>query len=211
MISVVVCDDHHVIRAGVIKLLDEVGTCRVIGEAAQGDELFLLFHEGKIPDVVILDIHMPPGLSGYDVVRRMRKDFKSVKIIVFSNYADPRAVEGMLSIGASGFISKGVSLKLLEKAITEVSNDQLYVGLSRTDDLQATKTQTEEFGIETLTKRELEVARLMCTDKTYKEMAEQLHISPNTIDNIRERVFRKTGAKNRSAVIIMLVKTGLFN
>lgn len=105
-VSIIICDDHHLAREGIIKIINEFKNCTIIGEVSQGDELFSVFRAEKIPDIVLLNIHMPPGISRYDVVKRIRKEFKTVKIIILSIYKDLRVMEGILSIGAVGFISK---------------------------------------------------------------------------------------------------------
>lgn len=101
----------------------------------------------------------------------------------------------------------------LQNAITNVLKGELFFDFSEKIKINATVSHSDFgiSGIESLTKRELQVARHMCSKKSYKEIAKILNISPNTIDNIRERVFKKMKVKNRSAVIMLLMQTGLLN
>lgn len=213
MIKVMVCDDHQLLREGVIKIINTFTNCKVIAEASQGEEAINLIETGNKPDILLLDIHMPPGMNGYEVVKHLQGKYNFIKVIGFSAYNDIKAIIGMASGGAKGFISKAISKEMLEKAIKQVSKGFIFFEPELTAELFSLNESNlyKKKGIHSLTMREFEVARLMASDKPYKQIAEELSISTSTLENIRIRIFEKSGAKTRTEVALFMIKTGLIN
>jgi DNA-binding NarL/FixJ family response regulator len=208
MIKLVICDDHQMFADGLEKLIHGINNCKIIGRATQGADLIQMIKKNIKPDIVLLDIHMPPGLNGYSVVKYCKEHFPGIKFIALSVFNDNEAVSGMIKSGADGFLWKGMSKEILERAITEVAAGKPFFDLQKTS--SARKRLNQNGGVQSLTERELEAAKLMCTDKPYKQIAKELEISPNTIENIRVRIFKKLGAKTRTDVALFMTKTGMY-
>jgi two-component system response regulator NreC len=211
MVKLAICDDHPLFNDGLLKIVQEITNCEVISRAFQGAELIEKIRNKKVPDVVLLDIHMPPGINGYHVVKYCKEHFPSIKFIALTFFSDSEAILGMIKVGASGFISKGASKEILAKAINEVSKGNFFLDPNIDKSLlpATLPSDSHKHGIESLTLRELEVAKLMCTDKPYKQIALELKISVNTVENIRIRIFKKIGAKTRTEAALFFSKTGL--
>jgi two-component system invasion response regulator UvrY len=202
MTKIVICDDHQLFRDGLAKLVQTIKTCEVVATTDQGSTLLKMLANGLAPDIILVDIHMPPGLNGYEVVRFCKQHYPDIKFIAISFFDDPKAIKNMMNAGAKAFISKSCSGEDLQRAIFAVAENNYFLNLEA-------DAGVETSNVATLTSRELETARLMCTDKPYKQIARDLKISPNTIENIRIRLFKKIGAKTRTELAIILQKTGL--
>ena len=210
MIRIIVCDDHKLVRDGIVSFINQFSNCTVIGQACQGSELVSILNAGLCPDLILLDISMPPGISGYEVVKIIKKSHPTVKILILSGYFDINAIAAMKYMGASGFISKDIDVNQLKIAISEVAMGKSFYYNGRVNSEQNYTKVKANFGIKSLTAREIQVARLMCSEMTYKEIAGKLSISTNTLENIRIRLFNKTGSKSRSSIILFMVNTGLY-
>lgn len=206
-----ICDDHMLFNDGLAKIVQEIENCQVISTAFQGAELIEKIRNKKIPDIVLLDIHMPPGINGYQVVKYCKEHFPSIKFIALTFFIDSEAILGMIKVGANGFISKGASKEILIKAISEVSRGNFFLDPNIDKSLlpASLSSDSQKHGIDSLTHRELDLVKLMCTDKPYKQIANELKISPNTVENIRIRIFKKIGAKTRTEAALFFSKTGL--
>lgn len=205
------CDDHHMILEGIRRLLREVENYNVIAESNQGEQAIEMLSKGIIPDILVLDINMPPGITGYEVARYAFENYPQVSIICFTMCHDEKAVFAMLNYGIKGFVSKTADNHMLVEAISQVYAGKHFFEQSIISNSIFEKRTycLLKTGIQTLTKRELEVAKLMSGQKTYKEIASVLNISLNTVENIRVRIFSKTESKTRTEVALFMHRVGL--
>lgn len=212
MIKVMICDDHKLFREGLMMLINKLQTFEIIGLAGTGEEVIDFIDSGVIPDILLLDINMSPGMNGYELTRYIKKNHCDIKILAISCHSDNRVIKGMIRTGADGFISKYMDVGALRKAISIVSSGGFYFEEKNMIDDDFCKTSiNNKTGIHLLTQRELDVAFLMCTNKPYKEIAKNLKISPSTLENIRIRIFEKTESETRTEVAIFLMRIGLVN
>ena len=186
-VSVLIADDHAVVRDGLSAIIDAQSGMRVVGVAPDGAGALELADQVE-PDVVLLDMRMP-GLGGVAAIRELRRICPAARIVVISMYEDSRYVRAALNAGAHDFVGKRASTKSLIAAIrttfagerTQVDNPQ------RTDEL--------------LSEREREVAELVSQGHTSQEIADQLGIGKSTVDTYRTRAFRKLGIESRAELV----------
>jgi DNA-binding NarL/FixJ family response regulator len=212
MHSVLLCDDNQYFREGVEKVINEFSNCHVEGHASCSDELFCLLENNAISDLILLDVNLTKGLNGYEITKSLRKKFPELLIIGFSMHCDEKVVAGMISYGANGFICKSSPITLLHKGICNVVNGDYFID----PNIQITSFKLKynpenKSPILTLSKRELHIAKLMASEKAYKQIADDLKISPNTLENIRTRIFKKMNVQTRTELVLMLLKVGLLN
>lgn len=207
-----ICDDHKLFREGLMMLINKLRTFEIIGLAGAGEDVIDFIDSGVIPDILLLDINMSPGMNGYELTKYIKKNKCDIKIIAISCHFDNRVIKGMISAGADGFISKYMDVGALQKAISIVSSGGFYFEENNViNDIYFKKSVNKKNGIHLLTQRELDAALLMCTNKPYKEIAKILKISPSTLENIRIRIFEKTESETRTEVAIFLMRIGLVN
>lgn len=187
MIRVIIAEDHLAVADGVLAYFKYHDTISIIGHAKNGEELVKLV-EKSIPDVVLADIRMPVT-DGIEAAKLIKAKFDRIAIIAFSMFDQDEAVDLMLQAGATGYLLKNSPLTEMEKAILSVSEGNLYydpnLSLTTEDAVQETK------GI--LTKRQIEILKLVGKGKTNQEIADALFIGKTTVETHRKNMIRKLG------------------
>ncbi|MBO0356906.1 response regulator transcription factor [Hymenobacter sp. BT186] len=216
MIRVLLTDDHTILRDGIRALLSQQPDLEVVGEAGNGQELLELLVDTPT-DVVLMDINMPV-MDGFATIEHLREQYPDVRVLVLSMLNHENYVHRMLEAGATGYVLKNADITEITHAIrtvaagrpflcTEIGLDMLYK-IVRTTALptDATRPKTGE-----LSKRELEVLRLISEGMTNAEIADKLFTSKRTIETHRQNIIEKTQAKNTAALIKYAVSNGLLN
>ena len=212
-INIAVVDDHILFRTGVISLLKDHDRIHVCLEASNGKELLLALGQ-HVPDIVLLDIQMPE-MNGIQTTQALKELYPDIKIIILTMHNEEEFIYDLMSKGANGFIPKNKSVDTLLEAIDSVMsrgyyyNDQITEALIKgnSGNIKAMEHLTEA----SLTDREIEVVRLICAQKSNKEIAEILDISPRTVDTHKNNIFLKTGAKNVIGVALYAVQSKLIS
>jgi DNA-binding NarL/FixJ family response regulator len=192
-ISILVIDDHELVRKGIISLLGKEEDFRIVGEASDGMGAIKLAEE-LCPDVVVLDVEMP-GLDGIESARRIANVCPGAKILALSMHEEQDYVIAMLTTGARGYILKDSALEELVQAIRTVQSGQRYLSPELVDvvleSLEGGTTARPQTPLSTLTEREIEVLSHIANGQTSKEIAATLHLSVKTIDAHRQQLMRK--------------------
>ena len=211
-IKVLITDDHALFRAGVRSSLSQYADIEFIGEAENGMQLLNLIKFLK-PDVILLDIQMPI-LDGIASLPEVKKVLPDVKIIMLTMNDDVSMISKLMEIGANSYLTKDSDSETIYLAIKTVfekeyffndyTNKALLTGLKSRRVLDASNHEDAE-----LTEKELQVLKLMCDEKSTKEIADIVEISPRTVEAIRDRLKMKTGAKTTAGLILYAVKHGI--
>jgi DNA-binding NarL/FixJ family response regulator len=210
MTTIVVADDHKIVREGLVKLLEEREDFTVIGEASDGEEAVQMVLERR-PDVVIMDIWMP-RLGGIDATRRIGKKGSSAKILVLSMHESRTYVEEVLRAGASGYIVKNSSPADLIQAIDAVCSGASYLSPAITQqvvDAIARPGDSSPSGVSILTDREREVLQLIAEGLSSKEIASMLGVSLKTVDSHRSNLMEKLDIHKVSGLVRFAIRAGL--
>jgi DNA-binding NarL/FixJ family response regulator len=206
MIRVIIADDHLIFRQGLLKLLQSSNKIAVVGEAGDGKEALDLI-KTESPEIAILDISMP-GLSGFEVIRALEQQENKTKIIYLSMHDDLYTAKKVITSKAKGFVSKDDAYDDLLYAIDAVSSGRKFVSPSISDkifSLNVLKDSDDDI----LTKRELEILKLIAEGVTNKKIAGQLSISVKTVETYRSRILQKLGMHSTADLIKYAIKTGL--
>jgi len=202
-ISVVIADDHSLVRQGLRRYLEMAGDIEVLGEASNGSEVLRMIDNGTgEPDIVLLDIRMPE-MDGLETARRIRIRHPKVGIIILTAYDDRQFVVEAVRAGARGYVLKARDAEHLIQTVRLVAggnmviDPQLVVALA--EELSAANERDRK--AETLTAREIEVLQLLAFGHTNKDIAEQLFISPDTVKTHLEHIFEKLGTSDRTAAV----------
>lgn len=211
--SIALVDDHVLLRNGLASLLRE-NDYDVAFEADNGSVFQEKLSNSTPPEVVLMDINMP-SMDGYDTTLWLKQNHPAVKVLALSMYDDENAIIRMLRNGACGYILKDSEPFELVTAIQSVINKGYYYSELVTGKLLHTVNNLDNPGsasikdVLKLSNRELDFLKLVCTELTYKEIAEQMSLSPRTIDGYREILFDKLNLKSRVGLVLFAIKNGI--
>ncbi len=208
-IRIAIADDHQVIVNGVQKIISNVKHITLTHTYLNGEEL-LAGLEKALPDVLLLDIQLP-GKTGDKLVPLILKRYPELRILAFTNFDSIFYAKNMLSHGALGFLLKSTDPKTLVTAIETVYGYQEFLEPSIKRQIEEKHLKANRVSAEypVLTPREKEVIQLVVDGYTSKEIAEQLHLGIDTIENYRFNLIIKLGVKNTAMLIKKAVQTGL--
>jgi DNA-binding NarL/FixJ family response regulator len=200
-ISVVVVDDHKLIREMWSHTFHATENIQVIGEAGIFEEAIEII-KSKRPDIVLLDINIPPA-SGLDAVPLIRKFSPGTRIIAVSMHSQPVYAKKMLRLGAKAYVTKNSSHDEILKAIEEVMNGRIYICNEIKDNLsdQILKQESGLPDVRDLSLREVEIITLIKEGLSSKEIADRLHISARTAEVHRHNILKKMKLKNTAALL----------
>jgi DNA-binding NarL/FixJ family response regulator len=208
MLRIVVAEDHHIVREGVSKLLEELGDIRVVGEADNGEDAIRLIKLLE-PDVLILDISMPQT-DGLEMLKRIRTFPSKPGVVILSMYEDINLIQQALEYGALGYVLKqSVSEELLD-AVRAVSRGSLYLSSEVSHILSdGILTQKPQNTLDRLSPREREVVEQIVAGKSTKEIARSLNTSIKTVEKQRRDAMRKLEADNIASLVRICMELGL--
>jgi two-component system NarL family response regulator len=199
--SVLVVDDHLLVRTGVAKIISHEPDLHVIAEAANGLEAVAAFERYR-PDVTLLDLRMPL-LEGVEAVRRIRERDPNAKVIVLTTYDADEDIARALQAGAKAYVLKDISADALIACIHDVLAGKTYLAPAAAAKLAERITQVQ------LTPRELATLRLMADGRSNKEIASELGISERTVKTHLGHLFEKLGVTSRTEAVKVASRRGL--
>jgi DNA-binding NarL/FixJ family response regulator len=205
----VIVEDHTAIREMLAEILRGDPAYQIIGESGEGLQACQLCLDLK-PDLIVLDARLP-GLSGVDILRRISKDLRSTRVLVFSAYESPALVREMLEAGAHGFVEKTAGLGEFKKGLETISRGGTYFGPGVATLLRTVVANKSSDSIETLTDREREILKLVAESHSTKEIAQKLGISVKTVDNHRTNLMRKLDLHDVASLTRYALETGLID
>lgn len=209
MISVLVADDHGIVRAGLVSLLETDPEIKVCAQAADGREV-LEQVERVHPELVILDITMP-NLGGLETLERLRVAHPKVKVILLSVHGDPPFVQSAVSLGAEGYVLKNGPASEVLEAVRAVALGGSYFSPPVAREIVA-QLRAPQRGIDPfvqLSVREREVLQLIAEGLSAKEIASQLSISTKTVEAHRTSLMRKLGVRKATELVRYALRRGL--
>lgn len=208
-IRILIADDHNLIRTGLRALLHSVDDIVVVGEAQDGNDVLRQVAELK-PDIVLMDISLP-GLSGIEATRQVREISPSTRVLALTVHEDEGMLREMLRAGAHGYILKRADDAELIQAIRSVSRGYMYIHPSLTSALVrdfSPLSDSQQSPEVTLTGRELDVLLLLARGYTNRQIAEELNLSPRTVEGHRSNLVSKLGIKSRVELMEYVEKHG---
>jgi two-component system invasion response regulator UvrY len=210
VIRVIVVDDHQLVRIGTRRLLEDIPGIVVLADAGSGEEAVELVRELK-PDVVLMDIQMP-GIGGLEATRRCIRAHPEVKILVVTIYEDEPYPSKLLSVGASGYLTKKSDVAEMLLAIRKVHSGQRYLSAEIAQQL-ALRPFSEDCAspFDQLSTREMQISLMVIMGHRVQEIAEKLSLSPKTVNSYRYRVFDKLGLRNDVALTKLAIKHGVID
>lgn len=199
-IKVIIADDHQLFIDGIRSILSGELGISIIAEASNGLELIKLLEAGKHPDIILTDIRMPI-MNGVNATKIITKSYPNIPVLALTMFDQSADVYEMLEAGARGYVTKEVNQEELLLAIHSLIGGKIYFSSKLPIDIEAwyrLDKHTEQIA---LTKREIEILRLLTRGRTTLQMAQELQLSKFTIDTHRKNIHKKLGTKSNAALI----------
>jgi len=208
--SIVLADDHVLIRHGIKKIISQDDSLVIVGEVSDGEELFAVLAE-RVPDLLILDISMPK-ISGIDLAEQLKRSYPALKILMLTMHKTKQFFYRSMTAGADGYLIKSDSEKELLAAIAKIRDGRTYISPQLAEDfaedlLSACRKQADN-PFRDLTKREKQILSLVVEGHTSKAVAELLNLSPRTVDHHRSNLLKKFNMKNSVDLVNYAVRNG---
>lgn len=211
-IKVVLADDHILLRRGLASLIDSFDEYSVIFEADNGLDLQRKITKENLPDLVLLDINMPK-MDGFTTAQWLKQTFPLIRIMALSMYDNENSIIRMFKAGAKGYILKDCEPHELKNALDSIIHKGYFYSELVTGKLIHTINKMDADGdaktAAQLNDKEIQFLKLACTEMTYKEIADQMNLSPRTIDGYRDVLFEKLNIKTRVGLVMYAIKNGI--
>jgi len=212
MTTIVLADDHGVVRDGLRLLLETYPRFKVVGEADNGREAVRIIADVK-PDIAILDISMP-GLNGVEATNQIRVMNLSTRVLILSMYSSRRYIAQALRAGARGYLLKDSVGRELIDAVDSVQSGHLYLGQQIADVLvedylDYLRDSVDDQPLSALSPREREVVQLVVEGHSSAQIADILNLAPSTVDTYRSRIMQKLGIDSLPELVKFAIQHGL--
>lgn len=211
-VKVIICDDHNLFRSGVRAALSHHNDIEIIAEAEQGQQLLNTLK--AIPcDVVLLDITMPV-LNGIDTLPLVKEQYPNIKVIMLTMHNDHSMIAKLMELGANSYLTKDSDSNTIHEAIITCHKNEYYfnalTNMALIDGLKSKRNADGGLNIDAhLNDKEMHILKLMCEEKSTKEIADMVDLSPRTVEAIRDKLRAKTGAKSMAGLVLFAVKNGI--
>jgi len=209
-VRLLIADDHAVVRQGIRQILSDAPEVRIVGEACTGVEALELMRESDA-DLVLLDLSMP-GLTGLDVVRQVRHERPTVRILVLSVHPEEQYAVRVMKAGASGYLTKDSAPEELITAVRCIASGHKYVTATLAERLAAeVEIGSDKLPHESLSDREYQVMLLLAEGLRVQDIAERLTLSAKTVSTYRTRLLQKMNMRSSTDVVRYALRHGLVN
>ncbi|WLR51340.1 response regulator transcription factor [Bacillus tianshenii] len=212
-IRVIVADDHAIVRSGLEMMVNEQEDMEVVGSASTGDEAITAAEELS-PDIIVMDLNMPPGKNGLIATKVIKSRFPEVKVLILTMHDDREYIFRVLQAGASGYLLKSAEDMDLITAIRTVYNGEAYLYPKATKILIESymeKVSEGEESFQSLSPREQEVLSYIAKGYSNKEIGEILYLSVKTIETHRAKIMEKLQLRTRPELVKYALKHGLLD
>ena len=205
--TIMLVDDHAVVREGYRSVLQKQPGLTVIAEAADGAEAYRLFKDRR-PDLVIMDLSMP-GVGGVEAIRRIRQWDRGARILVFTMHQNAAFAVQAIRAGARGYVTKTSPPEVLVRAAFDVLAGRIALSPDIDHELALGRLGDETVAADVLSAREFEVLRMLLAERTTEDIAETLHISPKTVANLHYLIKTKLGVGSDIELVRLALRQGL--
>ena len=205
--TIVLVDDHAVVRAGVRRLLEQEPLFEVIGEAESGEKAYQILAELK-PDVMVMDLSMP-GMGGLEAIRRILMRYEKAKILVLSMHEDLSFANQALKLGAKGYLTKNTLTDDLVKSIETVTQGDVFLSDEIAKKMAMQSISGNQDPVHELSAREFEIFRLLAEGLDIDAIASTLNISSKTVSNYQTMIKQKLDINTPIELIRYAIKVGV--
>jgi len=211
-IKVAIADDHVLFRAGVKSALSVHKDIKMIAEADNGMQLLTVLKHVQ-PDVILLDIQMPI-MDGINTLPEIKKLYPDIKVIMLTMHNDHSMISKLMELGANSYLTKNSDSEIIYQAVKTVHEQEYYfnqlTNKALIDGLRVKRQAEASLPVDAkLSDKEIAILRMICEEKSTKEIADLVDLSPRTVEAIRDKLKVKTGAKSLAGLVMYAVKSGI--
>lgn len=209
MIRVLVVDDHDLVRSGITRMLADIESLDVVGQASTGEEALIKVRELR-PDVVLMDVKMP-GIGGLEATRKMMRSHPDTKVIAVTVCEEDPFPTRLLQAGAAGYLTKGAALDEMVQAIRLVFAGQRYIDpqIAQQLALKSFQPKNDASPFEQLSEREIQIALMIASCQKVQHISDKLCLSPKTVNTYRYRIFEKLSISSDVELVLLAVRHGM--
>lgn len=209
MITVLVVDDHDLVRMGITRMLADIDGIKVIGESACGEDALKRVRELK-PDVVLMDVKMP-GIGGLEATRKLVSVYEDIRVIALTACEEDPFPTRLMQAGAWGYLTKGCSLEEMVRAIRQVFAGQRYIspGIAQQLALKSFEPNKGQTPFDTLSEREIQIALMIANCHKVQAISDKLCLSPKTVNTYRYRIYEKLKITSDVELAMLAVRHGV--
>lgn len=212
-IKVALVDDHQLFRKGIAELINSFSNYFVLFEAGNGLELQKLIHTSNLPDIIIMDVNMP-GMNGFETMQWLYHHYPDIPVLALSMIDEENTIVRMLKLGVKGYLLKDSHPNELRDAMDALVKKGFFYSDLVTGRLihslnNGKDEQGEHSKLSALSGKEINFLSLCCSELSYKEIADQMYISPRTADGYRDKLFEKLNVKSRVGLVLFAIKNGV--
>lgn len=216
--KVAIVDDHHIVRSGLVAIINALGNCAVVYEASNGQELVDHLRVNPLPDLLVIDLHMPI-LDGFETLNYLSKNHPDLRALALTVDASEDSLIKAIRAGARGFIRKNARPALFKAAIDSIlqtgyfHNEDIHNTYIKNPEMRTKEERRRQEVLSQITPRELEFLRLVChrDEPTYDSIADSMGISRRTVDYYRQELFTKFNIKSKVGLVLFAVEFKLLN
>jgi DNA-binding NarL/FixJ family response regulator len=213
-IKVVIADDHGLFRGGVKTAMSMHKDIKMIAEADNGMQLLSILKHIQ-PDVVLLDIQMPI-MDGITTLPEIKKLYPNIRVIMLTMHNDHSMITKLMELGANSYLTKNSDPELIYEAIKTVHEEEYFfnqlTNKALIDGLKMKRQIEVSLPVDAkLSEKEIAILRMICEEKSTKEIADIVELSPRTVEAIRDKLKVKTGAKSMAGLVMYAVKSGIIH
>lgn len=209
---IAIVDDHTMFRKGLASLINLFPGYKVLFEASDGKDLISKLKPAAMPDIVLLDITMP-HMDGYATAQWLTANHPQINILALSTMDGETAIIRMIKNGAKGYVLKDAEPEELKRAFDEIITDGYFYNDRITKkvmkSIMTISSDADSSSFVKLTDRELEFLKLLCTEKSYTEIAADMFVSPRTVEGYRNAICEKLQFKSRTGLVLYAIKNGI--
>ena len=213
LIKIAIAEDHHLVRQGMVALLNEDPNIDIIFDVENG-KLLLEKLPSNVPDIILLDIEMPV-MNGKEALIEIRKTYPAINVIIISAHYEDAYITEFIIKGAKGFLPKNCDIEKVVEAIYAVNTQGYYFDSKVSKSLVAKLVKSEQiapvFNSTPLSDREIEILKLTCEERTNKEISDLLNISKRTVEGHRKKILEKTNSKNIAGLVMYAIKHNIIS
>jgi DNA-binding NarL/FixJ family response regulator len=211
-IKVAIADDQVLFRAGVKSALSVYKDIKIIAEADNGMQLLTVLKHVQ-PDVILLDIQMPI-MDGINTLPEIKKMYPQIKVIMLTMHNNNSMISKLMEMGANSYLTKNSDSEIIYLAVKTVHEQEYYfnqlTNKALIEGLRIKRQVEESLPVDAkLSEREIEILRMICEEKSTKEIADLIELSPRTVEAIRDKLKVKTGSKSLAGLVMYAVKSGI--
>ncbi|MFC3852717.1 UvrY/SirA/GacA family response regulator transcription factor [Salinispirillum marinum] len=209
MVTVMLVDDHDLVRTGIKRLLEDIDTIKIVGEASSGEQALIMARELK-PQVMLMDVKMP-GIGGLEATRRLHAAQPQTKIIVVTSCTEDPFPSRLLKAGAAGYLTKGAGIEEMVLAINSVARGQRYLSpeIAQRMALSSFAGESSENPLDALSEREMQITMMIVNCHKVQAISDKLCLSPKTVNTYRYRIFEKLNIASDVELTHLALRHGL--